>query len=138
MLRAVMDDATAQRWLDETPFHAHLGTLRIATTDDGVRIDADLAPSTANDAKDGVTHGGVLATLLDTALTFALIVGTDEDWSTVDLRVDFLRPVPVGATVRVDARVVQSGWRVGRAEGSVIDAEDRVCARGVATFIRAT
>jgi uncharacterized protein (TIGR00369 family) len=129
-----MDADALQRWLDETPFHGQLGTLTISPTDDGVEIRADLAPTGANDATSGVAHGGVAATLLDSALTFALIAATGGDWTTVDLRIDYLRPVPIGAVV-VAGRVVKAGRRVGRAEGSLLDGRGDVCARAIGTFV---
>ena len=110
-----MDAETLQSFLDETPFHAHLGPLRIAISDDGIEITADLPASAANDPDGGVAHGGATATLLDTALSFALIARTGGDWSTADLRVDYLRPLALGP-VRVTGRVVRAGNRLGRAD----------------------
>lgn len=128
-----MDAETLQTWLDEVPFHAQIGRLTIRRTEEGVEMDADLSPSGANERDGAIAHGGVAATLLDSALTFALIVQTETDWSTVDLRVDYLRPVPLGA-VRVTGRVVRAGRRVGRAEGRLFDDQDAECARAVGTF----
>lgn len=99
-----------------------------------VEIAGALAPASENGAGTGVAHGGALATLLDTALTFALIAAADRDWATVDLRVDYLRPVAIDE-VSVRARVVHAGRRTGRAEGEVVDASGATCARAVGTFV---
>jgi uncharacterized protein (TIGR00369 family) len=78
-------------------------------------------------------HGGVAATLLDTSLAFALIAATDSDWTTVDLRVDYLRPLGLG-TVTARGSVVHAGRRIGRTEGELCDASGTVCARAIGTF----
>jgi uncharacterized protein (TIGR00369 family) len=129
-----MDAATLQGWLDESPFHAVLGRLTIVPDEGGVRIDADLAPTGSNETGGTTAHGGVTAALLDASLSFALIAATGQDWTTVDLRVDYLRPLAVGQATTT-GRVVKAGARIGRAEGSVLDAEGRECARAVGTFV---
>jgi uncharacterized protein (TIGR00369 family) len=137
MLRAAMDASTLQRWVEETPFHAQVAEdVTIAVVDAGVELRATLPPSAANERDGTVAHGGAVTTLLDSALTFALIAATDGDWSTADLRVDFLRPVTVGP-VRATGRVVKAGRRVGRADGSLFDGDGAECARAIGTFIPA-
>ncbi|MGE5226271.1 MAG: PaaI family thioesterase [Planctomycetaceae bacterium] len=131
-----MDDETLQRWLDDVPFHGQLGRMTVERTDEGVELRATLLPSAGNASDSAVAHGGVAATLLDSALTFALIAATDRDWSTVDLRVDYLRPVGIG-DVMTSARAIHAGRRVGRAEGELRDAAGAVCARAVGTFVPA-
>jgi uncharacterized protein (TIGR00369 family) len=99
-----------------------------------VVLHGSLAAAAENAAGSAVAHGGVAATLLDTALTFALIAATDRDWTTVDLRVDYLRPVPI-AGVRVTGEVMHAGRRIGRAQGELLDHEGSGCARAVGTFV---
>lgn len=85
---------------------------------------------------DGPLHGGVIATMLDVAGTFALIDASGSDWSTVDMRVDFLRPAPTGR-LRVTGIVLQAGTRVGRARAELSDpATGRVLAGAVGMFIK--
>jgi len=129
----VPSDQTLQNYLDEAPLHALLGGFSVAATETGVVLEGSLSATVENAAGSGVAHGGAAAMLLDAALTFALIAATDHDWTTVDLRVDYLRPVPI-AGVRVIGEVVQAGRRIGRAEGELVDHEGSVCARAVGTF----
>ena len=131
-----MDDETLQRWLDDVPFHEQLGRMSIEQLDEGIELRATLLPSARNGSGSAVAHGGVAATLLDSALSFALIAATDRDWSTVDLRVDYLRPVRIGG-VTASARAIHAGRRVGRAEGELRDAAGVACARAVGTFVPA-
>jgi uncharacterized protein (TIGR00369 family) len=130
----VPSDETLQTYLDEAPLHALLGRFSVAATETGVVLRGSLSPAAENAAGSGVGHGGAVAMLLDTALTFALIAATDHDWTTVDLRVDYLRPVPI-AGVQVVGEVVHAGRRIGRAQGDLLDHEGSVCARAVGTFV---
>jgi uncharacterized protein (TIGR00369 family) len=130
----VTDEQTLQRYLDEAPLHALMGALTVRSLEEGVRIEGTLFPSVENGAGTGMAHGGALATLLDTALTFAVIAATDRDWATVDLRMDYLRAVGLG-DVQVDARMVHVGRRTARAEGELRDGSGTSCARAVGTFL---
>jgi uncharacterized protein (TIGR00369 family) len=130
----VTDEQTLQRYLDEAPLHALMGALAVRSLEEGVRIEGTLYSSVENGAGTGTAHGGALATLLDTALTFAVIAATDRDWATVDLRMDYLRAVGLGE-VQVDARALHVGRRTARAEGELMDGSGTVCARAVGTFL---
>jgi uncharacterized protein (TIGR00369 family) len=129
----VPSDETLQAYLDEAPLHALLGGFTVAATDTGVALRGSLSAAAENAAGSAIAHGGAAAMLLDTALTFALIAATDHDWTTVDIRVDYLRPVAIGE-VRVTGQVVKAGRRIGRAEGDLRDRQGSVCARAVGTF----
>jgi uncharacterized protein (TIGR00369 family) len=131
-----MDAETLQRWLDDVPFHGQVGHMTIELLDDGIELRTTLLPSARNGSDSEAAHGGVAATILDSALSFALITATDHDWSTADLRVDYLRPVGIGE-VRASARALHAGRRVGRAEGELRDPAGVVCARAVGTFVPA-
>ena len=126
------DDATLQRYLDEAPLHGVMGQLTVRLDARGVVIEGVLSEVVDNGG--GVVHGGAIATLLDTALTFALIAPEDRDWTTMDIRVDYLRPLTIGP-VAVTARVVHAGRRTGHAEGELRDASDVLCARATGTFV---
>jgi uncharacterized protein (TIGR00369 family) len=125
-----------QRLLDASPVHRAL-RLRVVHADDtGVRLAAEAGPEHTGEEGSQFLHGGVVATLLDTAATFALIQATGDDWGTADLRVDFVRPVPAGA-LRADATAVHAGRRLGRASAELRDpSTERLLASAVGTFVR--
>jgi uncharacterized protein (TIGR00369 family) len=129
-----MDVDALQRLLDESPVHRGLGLLAVAT-DGGVLLDA--GPGPEHSVGGGAhLHGGVIATILDTAATFALIDATGSDWSTVDLRVDYLRPAPVAA-LRATGHAVHAGRQLGRARAELCEPETgRRLAEAVGTFVR--
>ena len=67
---------------------------------------------------DGIAHGGIIATILDEVMAWAL-VGEDRWGVTARLSIDFKRPVNVGQSIRAE------GW-VTRARRRVVDTEARV------------
>jgi len=124
-----------QRLLDASPVHRAL-RLRVVQADDaGVRLEAEAGPEHTGEDGSQFLHGGVVATLLDTAATFALIQATGADWGTADLRVDFVRPAPAGP-LYADATAVHVGRRLGRASARLSDPSARLLASAVGTFVR--
>jgi uncharacterized protein (TIGR00369 family) len=125
-----------QSLLDASPVHRAL-RLRVTSADEiRVQLEAQAGPEHAGEDGNRYLHGGVIATLLDTTATFALIGATGADWGTVDLRVDFIRPAPAGQLL-ANASAVQIGRRLGRASAELIDpATGRLLASAVGTFVR--
>ncbi|MEU7023967.1 PaaI family thioesterase [Streptomyces sp. NPDC046203] len=81
----------------------------------------------------GVLAGGILSTVMDAALGCAVLSAVPEgkDVVTLDLNVDFLRPVrEATGPVTVDAEVVHLGRSRGLASCRVVDADGRLCAVG--------
>jgi uncharacterized protein (TIGR00369 family) len=83
----------------------------------------------------GTLHGGMIATLADTAMGLAyrtvLTAGTSH--LTSQLNVTFLAPGRAGI-VTARATVVKSGGRVGYAEADVVDVDGALLARSTALF----
>ena len=78
--------------MNAAPLHREL-EMRVQPAGGGrVVIEAVAGTAHLNAEGAGVVHGGIIATLLDAATTFALIALDGDDWSTVDLRIDYLRP----------------------------------------------
>ena len=86
----------------------------------------------------GSVHGGVAATLLDSALGCAVHTALEAGvgYTTVDLRVTFVRPLSSDTgPVRCEGRVIHVGSRIGTAEGRITDADGRLYAHGSATCL---
>lgn len=86
----------------------------------------------------GVVHGGLLATLLDSAMACAvhatLPAGTG--YTTVELHVNLVRPVTAETgRLRAEGEVLHRGSRVATAQGRVVDASGRLCAHGTTTCL---
>ena len=93
--------------MNAAPLHREL-EMRVQPAGGGrVVIEAVAGTAHLNAEGAGVVHGGIIATLLDAATTFALIALDGDDWSTVDLRIDYLRPVPAGP-LKVSGEVVHA------------------------------
>ena len=86
----------------------------------------------------GSVHGGLAATLLDSALGCAVhtLLPAGTGYTTVDLKVTFLRPLTVETgRVRAEANVVHLGGRIATSEGRILDEEGRVYAQGTAPLL---
>jgi uncharacterized protein (TIGR00369 family) len=84
----------------------------------------------------GTVHGGVLATLLDTAAACSVhsTLEPGERYTSLDLSVKFLRPVTVeSGRLRAVGKVVQRGRRTSLAEAQVFDAADRLVAHATSS-----
>jgi len=83
-------------------------------------------------------HGGVLATLADTAVAFALSTNFDGKmgFATADLTIHFLARAK--SDVRARARILKKGRRVNVGEVDVLDAEGRPVARALTTYLLTT
>ncbi len=131
-----MQASDLQRMLDTAPVHRALRLRVAAAGDSGVVLHADTGLEHLGADGTDFLHGGVVATVLDTAATFALISATGTDWSTVDLRVDYLRPAPTGL-LEARGSAVQIGRRLGRATAELLTADSgTVVACATGTFAR--
>ena len=88
----------------------------------------DAGPEHANPM--GTIHGGVLCDLGDAALSTAYMstVNPDESFTTVDLTVNYLRPVWSGR-LEATGRVVHKGRTIGLAECDITNEEGALVAR---------
>jgi uncharacterized protein (TIGR00369 family) len=84
----------------------------------------------------GTLHGGVLATLADSAMgfAFATTLAADESFATLEMKISFLRPV-WRATLTASATVVQRGRTTGLVECRVTDERDRLIAHATSTCL---
>src|SRR5437660_872144 len=100
-----------------------------------VAIDANRRHSNAM----GATHGGLLFLLADTAagLAYLALLPEGESGTTVEMKINFLRPV-WQTRLRAEARIVQQGATLSLAECDVRDSNQRLVARATATMMRLT
>lgn len=80
-------------------------------------------------------HGGVLFTLLDTAMGRAVIAGLPEGQgcATVELKINYFRPVQTGR-LRAEGRLVEKTRRLAYAEGHIVNQDGKLLARANGTF----
>lgn len=82
-------------------------------------------------------HGGATASLIDTAMAFAVIaaIGTEDKATTVDLTVQYLRPVTEGK-VFCTAKVVRAGKRLLFLSAEVVNEQDKLIATALSTYTK--
>ncbi|MBB3674418.1 PaaI family thioesterase [Modestobacter versicolor] len=117
---------------DDASFADTLG-VRGRTADDGTaRLELDATEQHLNEA--GTVHGGVLATLVDTAMGQAVrsTTGDADVPATSQLTVTYLRPGRPGL-LEVTGRVSKSGDHLTVCEADV-EQEGRTLVHAVATF----
>ena len=113
---------------------ARLVGLRPAWMDDGrATFDLLLRPEHLN--PHGVVHGGVIYTLVDTAMGGALTTRLDpgERCATLEIKINYLAPVTDG-TLTCEAAVVERTRRIGVLEARVRDGGSRLIAVATGSF----
>ena len=85
----------------------------------------------------GVLHGGVTATLIDTAMAFAVIplLGEGETTATVDLTIHYLRPHDEGVAT-CTAKILRAGKRFFTVSADVTNAAGKLIATAISTYTR--
>lgn len=119
---------------DRSEFHTSFLGLRLDRVAEGeVDISLELEPRHRNLV--GTLHGGVIATLADTATGLALRTALEPGTShlTSSLSVTFLSPGRSGL-VTAKGRVIKRGRSFGYAEADVVDEAGGLLARATATF----
>lgn len=86
----------------------------------------------------GTVHGGILATLLDSALSCAVhsLLSAGSTYTTLELKVNYLRPVTTKTgTIYCEGKIVHLGRRTATAEGRITDAGGKLYAHGTTTCL---
>ncbi|MDB4695082.1 PaaI family thioesterase [bacterium] len=79
-------------------------------------------------------HGGAIAALADAAMgiAFGRTLLENEDFSTIEMKVNFLRPVKDGL-ITADANVLERGLRIGFVECTIKNAKGKRVATATCT-----
>ena len=85
----------------------------------------------------GVIHGGAIASLIDTAMAFAIIslLAPQEKVTTVDLTISYLRPITAGRMTAA-AKVVRSGRRLFVVSADVFGGDGKLASTALSTYIK--
>ena len=83
----------------------------------------------------GAVHGGVVFTLIDTAMGAAAttVLAEGQICATIDLQIRYLRPVFEGS-LTARAEVVNAGRRIVTLSGEITDGDDRLIATATSAF----
>jgi uncharacterized protein (TIGR00369 family) len=129
-----MNDKTATLGFPiRIPFTEHLGIRLVEMTREHALIALEKRPELLNSW--GATHGGVIMTMLDLVMSWA-VRGHYEAISgvlTVDLSVGFMR-AGFGDRVLAEGRVLHGGKSTAFCEGEARDAQGELLAKAIGTF----
>ncbi|MCC7272406.1 MAG: PaaI family thioesterase [Alphaproteobacteria bacterium] len=84
----------------------------------------------------GTVHGGWAMTLLDSAMSCAVLsaLPAGQAQTTVEVKINLVRPIfPATGRVRVEGALIHQGRQLATAEGRLLDAEGRLLAHGTTT-----
>lgn len=126
-LRSAVEGATPP-----PPIARRLGfTLKAIAPGEGT---VELVVDESHKSQLGTVHGGVLCDIADAAMgmAYASTLEEGETFSTLELKINFLRPVQRGRLLAC-ARVVSAGCTVGLVECDITDDESRLVARAAST-----
>lgn len=130
------------RWVQsempaDIPSMERLLGMRLDVVEHGrVVISVDTRPDFANAL--GTVHGGVAATMLDSAMGSAVhtTLPAAVGYTTVDLKVSYVRPARTdGRRLTAEGTVIHAGGRIATAEGRVTDDRGRLIAHATTTCL---
>ncbi|TMI44641.1 PaaI family thioesterase [Candidatus Bathyarchaeota archaeon] len=84
----------------------------------------------------GTMHGGVMGDIADAAMGVALAttLGPDEDFTTIEFKISFLRP-HVSGLLRAEGSLAKRGRRIAFTEATLTNAENQVIAKTTGTCL---
>ncbi len=116
---------------------AALFNMKVVEVSEG-RAVLSAEPSSEHTNGIGIVHGGLAATLLDSALGCAVnsLMPAGRVFTTLEVKVNFTRSIreDVGP-LRCEAWVVHAGRRTATAEGRVMDQDGKLYAHATGTWI---
>jgi uncharacterized protein (TIGR00369 family) len=117
-----------------SPYPRLIGMTLAELGFDRCRVDLELAERHMQPF--GIVHGGVLATLVDTATFWAAFMRLPEDAGlvNVDLKLNYLKAA-TGGSLRTEGRCLRAGRQISYAEASVLDATGELVAHGTSTLM---
>ena|SRR5438874_652564 len=84
----------------------------------------------------GTLHGGILCDIADAAMgmAFASTLAPEESFTTIELKINFFRPV-WEAALKADGKVVRRGNSLGYVECEITDDRGRLVAKAASTCL---
>ena len=127
----VKDDKWCFACGPENPHGLHLNEFRW----EGKEYVVEFIPERHHQGWQGMTHGGIVATLLDEVMTRAIWEAGHEA-VTAELTVRYHHPLPAGRVVQVRGCVRERRGRLTITEAKVLDAEGKVIASARGKFMQ--
>jgi uncharacterized protein (TIGR00369 family) len=127
--------ADIQKMLDVSPFNLFLGLTVVSADPVKQEVTMRSAMRSEFERRPGSKqwHGGVIASVIDTAGDFAVGMMVGRGLPTINFRVDYLRPAIDTALIAV-SRVRRAGKSVGVADVDIFDEKGSLLAVGRGTY----
>jgi len=120
----------------QLPIGEHLG-FRIAAVEPG-KVTIKGRPDERSYNLLNTVHGGWTAAVLDTAMALSNVslMAADQTFTTIDIRINYLRPITVETgEVTATGSVLQSGRRLAYVEAKLVDANGKLLAHGTGSLL---
>lgn len=129
-----MSDDLVQYMSGRVPYWRTIGLELVSVSKERAIFEADFREDLT---QSGILHGGVLASLIDSACACAAIAHTHPDAyaTTINLQVAYLKPVSRGR-VRAVATCIRAGGRVLFCEAQVWDETGTLVGSGTSQLLR--
>ena len=125
----------AARRLQELPLARLIGMRLTGLKIDEAVIEIDMRDDLRQPS--GVLHGGITATLIDTAMAFAVRTRMEPTaaTATIDLSIHYLRPHTAGIAI-CTSKVVRAGKRIFTVSADVVNEEGKLIATALSTYTK--
>ncbi|BBO70325.1 hypothetical protein DSCA_42550 [Desulfosarcina alkanivorans] len=122
------------RVINASPFPSHMSMRLESIAFDQAMVSLETGPCHLQAY--GIAHGGVLATLIDTATFWAVFLRLPQGDGlvNVDLKLNYLKPVTEGVLTAA-GRCIRAGRSLSYAEAGVTDADGTLVAHGTSTLM---
>ena len=111
--------------------------MRVAEVEEG-RVVFTVEPAEYHYNPIGVVHGGLAATLLDSAMGCAVhsLLPVGVGYTTLEIKVNLVRALTIDTgEVRAEGSVLYMGGRIATAEGKIVDRSGKLYAHATTTCI---
>lgn len=121
----------------EPPPVTKLVGFRMTEADEG-RVVMEMQVEERHTSPPGSAHGGILCDVADAAMgcAYGTLLEDTDTWTTVELKINYLRPAWPGAHLRAEGRVVNAGRTLALTECDVTNGEGKLVARASSTLMR--
>jgi uncharacterized protein (TIGR00369 family) len=109
--------------------------LKLAFYRTGDGVTATFVPRTEHEGYMRMTHGGIVSTLLDEAMSWA-VIDSGRLAVTARMSVDFRRPVPSREELTINARVTRDRGRAVETSGEIRSTNGELLASSTGLFVR--
>jgi len=101
---------------------------------DGKTAKTEFTPTKFYQGWPGILHGGIIATMLDEAMSYAVRF-SGWDFLTAKIQVEFKRPVLIDERLIITSSIIRKTGRFIKAEASVYLPDGTLMAEGTGTYV---